>query len=297
MSEIVLLDHEDGFEESAGGLLLPEHLVRGTQRKRRPTCVDLFAGCGGFSLGFMQAGFQVLAGVDNDPAAAWTYMHNLGSYPCQFHFVDDSDRIALERTLSRGLFPKPKKGKKQRERITEHDVAGSGWIAHEKNPPPGVGHFWLGDIYKITGQEILKAIGLQEGELDCIIGGPPCQGFSRANSKASKDDPRNNLVFEFLRLVCEIKPKAMCMENVPQLANMTTPDGIPMMDAITRVLEDGDFATLDGLREAMKHQAGITVLRRRKAAAKKEKPKPQKKPAPTRPPSTSQPDLFGGPVA
>src|SRR5690606_41219849 len=46
--------------------------------ERRPTAVDLFCGCGGFSLGILEAGFDVLAGVDNDCAAAQTYMVNLG---------------------------------------------------------------------------------------------------------------------------------------------------------------------------------------------------------------------------
>lgn len=46
---------------------------------KRPTCIDLFCGCGGFSLGFINAGFDVLLGLDSDCAALTTYAYNLGA--------------------------------------------------------------------------------------------------------------------------------------------------------------------------------------------------------------------------
>ncbi len=48
-------------------------------KKKRPTCIDLFCGCGGFSLGFINAGFDVLLGLDFDHAALTTYAYNLGA--------------------------------------------------------------------------------------------------------------------------------------------------------------------------------------------------------------------------
>ena len=44
------------------------------------------------SLGVIQAGFQVLAGFDNSPAATITYATNLCSYPVQFHYAEDGDK-------------------------------------------------------------------------------------------------------------------------------------------------------------------------------------------------------------
>lgn len=68
------------------------------------------------------------------------------------------------------------------------------------------------DIKKITTKCAQEKFGK---EIDIIIGGPPCQGFSNANmwQKDSKDD-RNKLFFEFIRFVKDFKPKALVIENV-----------------------------------------------------------------------------------
>ena len=50
--------------------------------------------------------------------------------------------------------------------------------------------------------------------IDLIIGGSPCQGFSRAGKNLNFDDPRSKLFFEFVRLVKELKPKYFLLENV-----------------------------------------------------------------------------------
>ena len=57
---------------------------------------------------------------------------------------------------------------------------------------------------------------------DVVIGGPPCQGFSLANKNRNKvkDDPRNELFYEFVRVVTDIQPKAFVMENVRGLLSM-----------------------------------------------------------------------------
>jgi len=76
------------------------------------------------------------------------------------------------------------------------------------------------DIRDVTGQEILDAVGLERGDLDLVAGCPPCQGFSRIrrrNGKRAVADKRNDLVFEFGRIVREVRPKAIMMENVPGL--------------------------------------------------------------------------------
>lgn len=76
------------------------------------------------------------------------------------------------------------------------------------------------DIRDITQEELLK---ITEGrEVDLVVGGPPCQGFSVfgkrrfVNTKGynPKDDPRNYLVYEYMRVVRELNPKFFFMENV-----------------------------------------------------------------------------------
>ena len=75
------------------------------------------------------------------------------------------------------------------------------------------------DISKVSSTEILETLR-KSGylvEVDLIAGGPPCQGFSHIG-KRQLDDPRNSLVFEYLRIISEIKPKYFIFENVPGIA-------------------------------------------------------------------------------
>jgi DNA-cytosine methyltransferase len=74
-----------------------------------------------------------------------------------------------------------------------------------------------GDIRKTTTEMILQHAGLRVGQAEIVCGGPPCQGFTTANTKAVKGmyDPRNDLVFEYLRVVREAAPAYFIFENVP----------------------------------------------------------------------------------
>ncbi|MCX6767117.1 MAG: DNA cytosine methyltransferase [Candidatus Micrarchaeota archaeon] len=71
-----------------------------------------------------------------------------------------------------------------------------------------------GSVSEMTGSEILRTCGLKRGEPDLVNGGPPCQSFSTAGKRHSIRDPRGFLVFDFIRLVDEMQPKAFMMENV-----------------------------------------------------------------------------------
>jgi len=132
------------------------------QKKKnlRPTVLDLFAGCGGMSLGLEAAGFDIACSVDFDP------IHSL---------------------------------------------------VHHFNFPYGA--TLCADVGKISRDDILNSIApLGYQEIDVIVGGPPCQGFSHIG-KRQLDDDRNKLVFEYLRLVQELKPKYFIFENVPGIAS------------------------------------------------------------------------------
>lgn len=82
-------------------------------------------------------------------------------------------------------------------------------------------HVWERDIRKLRGAEILRTLKIKKGQLDLLAGCPPCQGFSALRTRNGKKrvrDERNNLVFDYLRLVKDLRPKAVMMENVPALA-------------------------------------------------------------------------------
>ncbi len=78
------------------------------------------------------------------------------------------------------------------------------------------------DITRLTPERLLAATdegvvahgGDGSREVDLICGGPPCQGFSLIGQRLV-DDPRNQLVFHFFRLVSAIQPRYFVMENVP----------------------------------------------------------------------------------
>lgn len=122
--------------------------------------IDLFCGCGGFSKGFQQAGFNVRFGIDFWKDATVTYQHN---FP---------DAVVMNE-----------------------------------------------DITKIDGKKILELTGMSADDVDVIIGGPPCQGFS-VSGKRMIDDERNKLYKSFVELVAELQPKVFVMENVPGLVRL-----------------------------------------------------------------------------
>lgn len=230
------------------GLLLPP----GTpERRHRPIGLGLFAGAGGFDLGFTMAGWHMTGAVEFDAYAAATYLTNLGGPGTVVHGPDGVMSPAV---------------------ADPGDHFGTGWISarHDGDIAPDkcscafcvdarpCDHFWLADIRNVSGAEILDALGLEVGELDAVIGGPPCQGFSVAG-KRDVMDPRNSLVFEFARLIREIRPKTFVMENVTGIVDMITPEGIPVIDALSRQLSDADYGDYNTLRKGLLAQAGAGV--------------------------------------
>ena len=260
------------------GLILPnrdaEQYIRSS---RRPKAMDFFSGCGGMSLGLIRSGFEVIAAAEWEANAALTYMSNLSRYgELQIHFVVDKDRVRLEKALQKSW--------KDLKSLWKARVAGTGWISHEPRSTPGVSHFFFGDLAQLTGEKILDVLGLDVGELDLIAGSPPCQGYSKAG-KQRIDDSRNDLTFEFARLIVEMRPKSIVMENVPEIATMMTPDGVPVLDKFCRILEDGGFGGYDAFRKAIEQQTGrIGILR----GSKKQRDEPI---APAN--ADAQADLFG----
>jgi DNA (cytosine-5)-methyltransferase 1 len=123
----------------------------------RPIGIDLFAGAGGMSLGFEQAGFDVVAAVEVDP------IH------CSVHEFN---------------FPETK--------VVPRSVVG------------------------LSAHDIRQLSGIGNRPVDCVFGGPPCQGFSLIGQRAL-EDPRNSLVLEFVRLVAELDARTFVFENVKGL--------------------------------------------------------------------------------
>ncbi|HLJ90302.1 MAG TPA: DNA cytosine methyltransferase [Candidatus Angelobacter sp.] len=122
--------------------------------RKKPIGIDLFAGAGGLSLGFEQAGFDVAAAVEYDP------IH------CATHEFNFPQCTAICRSVA-----------------------------------------------EIDGKYIRNNSRVGDQPVDVLFGGAPCQGFSMIGKRAL-DDPRNSLVYHFVRLVAELEASYFVFENV-----------------------------------------------------------------------------------
>ena len=145
-----------------------------------PSFIDVFAGCGGLSLGLMQAGWKGLFAVERNEDAFSTLKNNL---------IDTQNELNFD-------WPE--------------------WL-------PKTTH----DITTFVEKHAISLSALQNN-VDMMVGGPPCQGFSTAGRR-DPNDPRNQLTKSYLNLVKHIRPKIVLIENVRGItANFddeTSPDG------------------------------------------------------------------------
>lgn len=133
----------------------------------KPSFVDFFAGAGGLSCGFTQAGFRVSFANDFEDVCVRTYRYN-----------------------------------------------------HPELPASKV---LKGDIRTIVD----NISNYVSDNVDVVVGGPPCQGFSSANQQRIIDDPRNELYKYYIKAVSSILPKFVVMENVKgmlKVANQVVED-------------------------------------------------------------------------
>lgn len=147
-----------------------------------PKAIALFSGCGGMTLGFAWAGFNVLGHVEIDDAANKIYAAN---------------------------FP-------------HSSLLGT-------------------DITKISDSEVKNWIE-HFGDIDIIIGGPPCQGFSLAGKRSPKDE-RSELFQHYIRIVNIIRPKVFVMENVRLMTSMKDPNGKLFIDRILEGYKNIGYST------------------------------------------------------
>ena len=115
------------------------------------------------------------------------------------------------------------------------------------------------DIREISGIELIRTSPTLE--IDFIAACPPCQGFSSLTSKYKKADLRNELIFEFVRLVEEVLPAAIMMENVPGLAKKGSSIFRSAMDRLSAAGYNLTQATLDVANFGIpQHRKRLVVL-------------------------------------
>ena len=116
------------------------------------------------------------------------------------------------------------------------------------------------DIREVNPSELRHNLGLEREQLKAIIGGPPCQGFSRNIPAEYRyiDDPQNQLYKSFLEFVKEFKPLYVIMENVPEI--LTAYKGL-FKDQITNQLESLGYKVVSSSLNAAKY--GVPQTRSR----------------------------------
>lgn len=191
------------------------------------TAIDLFCGCGGFSLGLILAGINVVAGVDFEPDALNTYQYNLGADDMRWYGYQPSAKWLK------------KYGQDWKDGSpTKHNHQGS-WKRTVKA-------VICADITTLSGAQILKYAGIDS--VDVVVGSPPCQSFSAARAGGQlKYDARDELSFEMARIIDELQPNFMVLENVPYFAKKKLPDGRLIIDVFSDILKNGYWKKWDCL--------------------------------------------------
>jgi DNA (cytosine-5)-methyltransferase 1 len=161
--------------------------------------IDLFAGCGGLSLGFERAGAELILAVERSPMAAETFRHNLISPVKSADEWKEYVASPLSEQVSKGLLVKELQ-------------------------------FLLDEPAQVNK--------LADLDVDVIAGGPPCQGFSLAGRR-NPEDLRNQLPWQFLQFVEKVSPKIVVIENVVGMRHKFSADQPePVFDQLQQALRE-----------------------------------------------------------
>ena len=175
----------------------------------RFTYAEFFAGCGGLSLGFEQAGLKCISTLERDTAAAYSFYYNLCYGGWSHVWVDPSDEKTVKAVS---------KWKKETNNFLFPNGVPDNWLLSEE-PTPCLNLFVM-DIMKLEPEQWMKICGVRPGDIRIFAGGPPCQGFSTANSSRSIGDARNQLPLRFIYYCKVCKPDIVFMENVPGIISL-----------------------------------------------------------------------------
>ena len=205
--------------------------------------IDLFAGAGGLSEGFIRAGFTPIAHVEMDRAACNTLLtrtvyHHTYNTPDFDKYISYIKGAGITREELYKLLPEDKK--------------------------KSVINLPIGDN---TNPEIFNQIDKLKGEqtVDLIIGGPPCQAYSlpgRSRDKNKmKDDPRNYLFMQYAKYLEYFQPKYFVFENVLGLLSAKKEDGTRYFDEMKTLFRTTGYETEHQILEAKEY--GVLQNRKR----------------------------------
>lgn len=176
--------------------------------------IELFAGCGGLSLGLASLDFELLLANELSPMATETFAYNFFDTELSDPEADSSRVLWLNSNFS-----------ENKDRLRENPyhypkIGESGYSDIPENPADLNGKLIVGSIIELNKYlrdtpNALRAIrnSFGEGEIDLVSGGPPCQSFSMAGLRQLECE-RNTLPWEFAQFVGATHPRFALLENV-----------------------------------------------------------------------------------
>jgi DNA (cytosine-5)-methyltransferase 1 len=178
--------------------------------------IELFAGCGGLSLGLEQTGFVRVLANELSPMAAETFSYNF--------LNEDLEEIAVQKGQPVNVKWLKSDFSDLKSRLRENPFTisgGSSDFDNLDNYQNLQGNLLVGSIVDLNNKlaeipqfaELLSQGFENGGALDLVSGGPPCQSFSMAG-KRERDNEKNTLPWEFARFVGMTNPKVVLLENV-----------------------------------------------------------------------------------
>ncbi len=188
--------------------------------------IELFAGCGGLSLGLKKAGFNLLLANELSPMAGETFAFN-------FH-NENFALLADQNKLPQHTFWISSQFKELSKRLRENPFTYPKWSPETTDIPTDPtklnGALLLGNIVELNAvleenDSLLSFLrsGHNHDGVDLVSGGPPCQSFSMAGLRQKNSD-KNTLPWEFANFVAKVHPKIALLENVSGILRPFTDD-------------------------------------------------------------------------
>ena len=176
------------------------------------TFADFFSGCGGLSLGFIQAGLKCVSAMDIAHEAVSTYWYNLCYKGWSHLYVPDNTTPQQMKKFTKYMGDGTTGNWLFRNGVPDN------WLS-VADPMPCLNLF-LWSILDLEPEDWMDLIGVRPGDIRIFAGGPPCQGFSTANTSRSEYDKRNKLPLRYIYYAKVCKPEVVFMENVPVLLSL-----------------------------------------------------------------------------
>lgn len=191
--------------------------------------IELFAGCGGMTLGLERAKFKLVFANELSPMAAETFAYNILGEDLAAKSKAETPPVStiwissLHKSLESRL----------RENPFDYPLLGDGYSDTFPKSTKGKPKLLVGNITHLNqalrqrSQFVAELQSIKNGAgIDLVSGGPPCQSFSMAGLR-QKDSDKNSLPWEFANFVDIVKPKIALLENVTGILRPFTDDGKP----------------------------------------------------------------------